>query len=335
MLSDEEDDKDADNDDDEKGEESSEDNEDEESEDKSEDTADETKDTESSEDVDNEEDKTDATSNSEEPSEEDRNSGGEEEGSNEGSGLPEEHRDDQQESEETESRSGREASEEVADDEPVSDMEGDETDNPETPEDDTDSSDDTEVADDIIDDDDAPEDATTIDGDDDEQDNGGIFNDLEKEKDVQQAIETIRQRVADAEENFIKRNAEDKEKINELIGKISDNVKTVNQLSDDDSTAGQEKKSIAEESARIARRQIKDITESRPQSVMERMIRNLTSTITKDQVLRESYTEEDGSIDMASIVEAGKVMYGFLETLNTLQLVKVTPDYIKDIVDNM
>lgn len=202
----------------------------------------------------------------------------------------------------------------------------------EVPDDATDKSDDNEsdVAEDIIDDlEEVPEEDLSIDGE--EENSGKVFNELEKEKDVKKAIELIRQRVADAEETFIKRNAEDKKQIDELIGKISDNVKTIENLDDENSTESK----IAQESVRLTRQKMKSITENRPLSIMEKMTRNLHANILKDEVVKEHYMMENGNLDTALIVEAGKVMYGFLETLNTLQLEKVDAKYIEKVLNEM
>ena len=38
---------------------------------------------------------------------------------------------------------------------------------------------------------------------------------------------------------------------------------------------------------------------------------------------------------MGAVIESARVMYGFLETVNTLQLAKVDANYIQNILDNM
>lgn len=212
------------------------------------------------------------------------------------------------------------------------DFEDSEDDEAELPDDATTTEDDneTDIADDITDDlEKVPDKDITVDGN--EENNGKIFDELEKEEDVQKAIALIRQRVADAEETFIRRNAEDKKQIDELIGRISDNVKTVEDMDDKESTESK----IAEEAVRMDRRRIKDITENRRLSVLEKMSRNLTAGIVKDYAIREQYLDENGRVDISATYESAKVMYGFLETLNTLQLEKVDTKYIQEVLDNM
>lgn len=208
------------------------------------------------------------------------------------------------------------------------DGEGDE----DIPDDATTTSDDdeTDVADDITDDiEDTPDQPLSVDGE--PESNGKVLDELEKEEDVQKAVELIRQRVADAEENFIKRNAEDKKQVEELIGRISDNVKTVEDISDKEDPESK----IAEESARMNKRKIKEITSNRPTTVLEKMTRILMSSITKDTVLRESYLDENSQIDTGLVVESAKIMYAFLETLNTLQLAKVDANYITSVFESI
>ena len=156
-----------------------------------------------------------------------------------------------------------------------------------------------------------------------------VLEDLDKEEDVQKAVALIRQRVADAEETFIKNNAKDKEQINALLGKISDNIKTVEDMSEKDKENG--KDAVAQENVRLSRRNIDHITNDRPLSIMEMFARQLNKDIIRDEHLKEAYIEEDGSLDMDTIVESAKILYGFLETLNILQLKTIDAKYIESI----
>ena len=180
-------------------------------------------------------------------------------------------------------------------------------------------------------DDDNKDDSDKSSDDNDSEGKGKILDNLDKEEDVQKAIDTIRNRVADAEETFIKNNAEDKKKIDELLTKISANVKTVNDLNNKEDP----KSKIAQESVQMAKRQIDMIKTNRPLTIFEKMTRNLSLNIVKDCAVRESFIEEHGQLDVDMIVETAKVMYGFLETVNTLQLEKVDEAYIKNVLENM
>ena len=170
---------------------------------------------------------------------------------------------------------------------------------------------------------------TTVDGD--TENKGKIFDDLENEDDVQKAIELIRTRVADAEETFIRNNAEDKKKIDELLNKISTNVKTVETMAEKDPKKAQ----VASEAVREYKRKINDVYKEKSFTVFGKMASILTESIVKDDAIRESYTTEDGTLDVDLAVESAKVMYGFLETLNTIQIEKVDEKYIANIINGM
>ena len=164
------------------------------------------------------------------------------------------------------------------------------------------------------------------------ENNGKVFEDLDKEQDVKKAVELIRTRVADAEKSFIQKNAEDKKKIDELLNKISDNIKAVEDINDKNNP----KSKIAEEHVRMYKREIDNIRDYRPLTIFEAMTRKLSASIIKDDVVREEYMDNDtGRVDTGLVVESAKVMYGFIETLNTLQLEKVDASYIKKVIDNM
>lgn len=158
-----------------------------------------------------------------------------------------------------------------------------------------------------------------------------MFDELEDEEDVQKAIELIRTRVADAEETFIRNNAEDKKKMNELLNKISNNVKTVEDLADKDPAAVE----AAKESAMYYKGKMNDVKFERELTVFERMSRILTENIVKNDNIKDMYLNEAGQLDIPLVVESAKVMYAFLETLNTIQIENVDEKYITKVFADM
>lgn len=180
-------------------------------------------------------------------------------------------------------------------------------------------------------DDDGDENDKSDDDEEDEDKNSSIvIRTLSKDDDVKKALETIRDRIADAEEKFIKRNAEDKKKIDDLLNKISSNVKTVENISDNDSA----KANIANENARRYRAEMNDMIEHKSQTILEAMTNTLMSNIIKNKAINENFVTESG-IDIEHVFETSMVMYGFLETVNTLQLEKVDSKYIDKVIKNM
>lgn len=166
--------------------------------------------------------------------------------------------------------------------------------------------------------------------------NKTMMDELENEKEIKDAIELIRTRVADAEEAFIKRNQEDKQQIDDLLSKISQNVATVEKISANDSNKADEAKKNVEESTRMYKQQIDSIVSDKQMSIFDKMTRNISESIVKDPVKVKMFINEStGTPDMAYIVETSKVMYAFLETLNTLQLENVNSPYITKIINDI
>ena len=242
----------------------------------------------------------------------------------------EESEDDEEESEEEESEEEDEESDEESED--MDDVLGDNDEEESDDEDeeielDSDSDEDEDVDDVEIDDIDLDGDGQS-----DSVEIDQLFKDLEDEEDVHTVIDTIRDRIADAEEKFIKKNAEDKEKVDELLKKINNSVKTIEDIDDKDHP----KSKIEQEHVQMYRRQINDITENCYMSVFDKMVREVDKAIYKNQSVREAYfTEDNGQVDTEMVVERAKVLYGFLETLNTLKLVNVDNEYIKTVLNNI
>ena len=80
---------------------------------------------------------------------------------------------------------------------------------------------------------------------------------------------------------------------------------------------------------------MQQITNNRPLSVFEKFTRNLTNGIIRENAVKTNYIDENGAIETEYVVESAKVMYAWLETVNTLQLEKVDAAYIQNILDNM
>ena len=234
---------------------------------------------------------------------------------------------DTEDSSEDEDLDDEESDEEDVDDIELSDEEDKDLDD-ELLDDDPEEDEDDEDVDDSEDDECDSEDEESSDED---EDSDQLYQDLENEEDVQKAIDTIHTRVADAEEKFIQKNAEDKKKVDELLHKINDNIKTVEEIDDKDNP----KSKVAEEAVRLAKREINDITEKGVKTVFESMANEISKSVYLNESVKEQYTNEDGRVDTDAVIGRTRVMYGFLETLNTLQLDKVNPDYIKNVIDNI
>lgn len=159
-----------------------------------------------------------------------------------------------------------------------------------------------------------------------------IQDDMDKEDDIHAAVDTIAQRISDAEEEFIRQNAEDKRKIEELTKQVNDRLEAIKQDRDTDEETADE---IEQEATNMFKRKVTAVRNDRRRGVLEQMVRNLSESIIKNESLRENFTEVNGHLNMASIVENATCMYGFLETVNTLKLDRVDESYIEKIIRNM
>ena len=158
-----------------------------------------------------------------------------------------------------------------------------------------------------------------------------MYDDMSKDEEITSAVETIAKRITDAEEEFIRKNNEDKKTLEDIATKFSERIK---QVEGDPEAAEEEQEEVQEESTRLANRYSKDHRNNRTKNVFEQVVVNLTESIIRDEKLREEYTE-NGRLDIGSVIESAKCIYGFLETVNTLQIHRVDAKYIQEALSTM
>lgn len=130
--------------------------------------------------------------------------------------------------------------------------------------------------------------------------------------------EAISDRVVAAITQFIEDNAKDKESI---VNALTATKEKIDALEDDE-------KAIEESYSRLGKRYITDIR-SRKHGLFNEMVTMVAKDVIKNKDLHEAYME-GASINVPKIVDKVTLMYGFLETVNTMRLVKVTPDFIRE-----
>ena len=113
----------------------------------------------------------------------------------------------------------------------------------------------------------------------------------------QRTINLINKRVANSVQDFLANNTENKIAIRDIYAKAR--------------------------SAAIYRK---------PMNMLGAMVTNFSEAVMKDNDLRSHYLDENNHINMDAIVNANVVMYTVLEELNTMQMVDVSPQYIKRIL---
>lgn len=154
-----------------------------------------------------------------------------------------------------------------------------------------------------------------------------MYDDLSQEEDINKAVEMIAQRVSDAEQAFIKKNEEDKKALEDIANRFSERIK---QVEEDPESTEQDIENAQNESSIIVNRMRRERRDNSVRNVFEQVVINLTESIIKDEDLRKQYISEDNHLDMGSVIESAKCIYGLLEFVNTLKLEKVDAKYIEN-----
>jgi len=157
-----------------------------------------------------------------------------------------------------------------------------------------------------------------------------LFDKLENDAEVSDAVDIIAKRISDAETKFIEKNAEDKKKIENIVNKVQDRIDAV--TNDEDSSEEDIQAEESEAKVEVARL-TSQIRDDRAHTVFECMVRDNIDYIIKNKALTESYQSE-GKIDMTRVIDNSRAMYGWLETINTIQLENVNEYYIKKLMEN-
>ena len=165
---------------------------------------------------------------------------------------------------------------------------------------------------------------------------------MEEEDDISAAVDLIAQRVQDAESQFIKKNAADKQKIENVIDRLSNRLSAVKKADEQNSPEdsidanpdmdNNSTDELGEEEQLESTRLITAIREDGYKSVFETIVRDNMEYILKNPILKEEYSI-DGKLDMNLIMESSKVIYGFIEFVNTIQLEHVNEDFILDVLE--
>jgi hypothetical protein len=157
------------------------------------------------------------------------------------------------------------------------------------------------------------------------EDVDAFWKDIDKSNDIDDITSMIRLRVSDAEENFINKNAEDKEDVKSILKNTADRIQSAKETNDNDYS-----ESVEESEMALAKQQIYKVQHESHRSVFDRMVRNLSESALANDDARKHFTQENGRLDMDAIVESARCMYTLLEMVSTLQIEKVDAQYIED-----
>lgn len=159
-----------------------------------------------------------------------------------------------------------------------------------------------------------------------------VLSDIFETEDVEEITNTIRMRVANAEEEFIVKNQTDKANIDSIIANTRQRVEDAKSQTDNEYLDSEE---VATEEATIAKRKISDINSYGSKNIFHKMVTNFSEAVIKDPELRTEYSESNGRLDMVSIVETVRDMYTMLEMLSTTKLENVDDQYIRETLDSI
>lgn len=139
----------------------------------------------------------------------------------------------------------------------------------------------------------------------------------------EEIIDSIADRVAETIKDFVQQNADDKEKIVSALNATKEKIDSLKNASDE----------LKESYARIGRRYITDIRESK-HGLFNEMVVAMSKGIMKNEALREEFIEES-HLKIDRIISNVATMYTFLETVNTMRLIKIDESYIKEVLNSM
>lgn len=158
-----------------------------------------------------------------------------------------------------------------------------------------------------------------------------IVNKMEDTPESDTAVVIIAKRISDTESDFIKQNAEEKQKIEDIVNTSNDKVEAVKK---DPTKTDEEKQEVEAEQTREMKRKINAITENSYRNIFDTLVHQVTESVFKDENLKNTYVTENGSIDIDKVIATSRDIYGFLETVNTIQLERVDKNYLKNLVEN-
>ena len=149
-----------------------------------------------------------------------------------------------------------------------------------------------------------------------------FYRELE-DVDTEDAAKMIKDRVADAVTDFIDSNAASKVEYEEIIKQAQDKVAAIN---------GDE--AVSEEYLDTARRTIMESRVHKERNMFGYMVEALTTSVFKDDTLREKYIHE-ASVDMDGIVNSAQLIYTMLEMVNTTEMIRVNEQFISDYLNSL
>lgn len=156
------------------------------------------------------------------------------------------------------------------------------------------------------------------------------LNNLQSAEDVENAI---RMRVADAEEEFITDNMNDKYNANTIMNQTAQRIEALKKdtYGDEESPEAEYNNDMEEEKTVEMNSEMSRIIMDRDKTLFEQMVMTVSESVYKDDngVLHETYTTND-RLDVDAVVESVKCLYALMEMMNTTKLETYNQDTIHE-----
>lgn len=156
----------------------------------------------------------------------------------------------------------------------------------------------------------------------------GIVCDV-KEVIPKDILKSISNKVEDAITDFI----DDNKKSKYLIKKVYDDAKA--KLIKSTEEYPEDAVELQQEAMAFAKAREREILETTNYNLFRAMSEVLMESVYKINVLKESYTKENGKIDFKKVLDDTTVLYSFLECLNTMNIENITEDYLNNMLKDM
>jgi len=149
-----------------------------------------------------------------------------------------------------------------------------------------------------------------------------FYNKIDEIEDMSYVQDSIKARVSDAINKFNIDNMQKKRDIENQLIATREKINT-------DMTEE------LKEFTLFQSKQKENVIRHKEKTIFEAMVCNVVESCYKNDKLKDIFFNEDGSNDMEKIIDHCKIMYGFLEMINTTGMKELECNYIKEQIDNL
>lgn len=147
---------------------------------------------------------------------------------------------------------------------------------------------------------------------------------------VDSASAKINKRVCDAAEDFIQRNINTKLDIEEVAAKTKERIDNA-KAKYDDRLANQ----IQEEQMKIYKHTSDSLKTPTVSNIYEQFMKRTSKCILENEDMKSQFLDESGRFDLSKVENKIRVMYTFLEMVNSLKIKKVDNIYIEEVLSSI